>query len=101
MTDKLLMDNVQRPLPLVDDQSRAFWEAGRDGVLRFSACKCLRGVAPPPQPVCRYCRSDDIGTRDVSGRGVVVGATVNHLKVATRVRIPLGLLIKDQVRRHF
>ena len=72
------MEGVERPLPVVDDESRAFWEAGRDGVLRFSACRACGALLHPPVPVCRYCRSGDIGGRDVSGRGVVVGVTVNH-----------------------
>jgi acetyl-CoA acetyltransferase/uncharacterized OB-fold protein len=72
------MDGTQRPLPVVDDQSRPFWEAGRDGVLRFSACQDCGALLHPPVPVCRYCRSDHIAWRDVSGRGVVVGVTVNH-----------------------
>jgi acetyl-CoA acetyltransferase/uncharacterized OB-fold protein len=78
MGQKLTMEGVERPLPVVDDESRAFWEAGRDGVLRFCACQACGALLHPPVPVCRYCRSGDIGRRDVSGRGVVVGVTVNH-----------------------
>src|SRR5579863_4755241 len=78
MGQKLTMEGVERPLPLVDGESRPFWEAGRNGVLRFSACQACGALLHPPVPVCRYCRSGDIGQRDVSGRGVVVGVTVNH-----------------------
>ena len=38
MTRKLTMEGANRVLPLVDEQSRPFWEAGRDGVLRFPVC---------------------------------------------------------------
>ncbi len=75
---KITMEGAQRPLPVVDEESRPFWEAGRDGVLRFSACQDCGALLHPPVPVCRYCRSDNIGRRDVSGRAVVVGVTVNH-----------------------
>jgi uncharacterized OB-fold protein len=74
----MTMTQPDRPLPVVDDQSRPFWEAGQDGVLRFYVCRDCGALLHPPTPVCRYCRSDDIGLRDVSGRGVVVGVTVNH-----------------------
>jgi acetyl-CoA acetyltransferase/uncharacterized OB-fold protein len=74
----MTMTQPNRPLPVVDDQSRPFWEAGRDGVLRFYVCQDCGALLHPPTPVCRYCRSDDIGMRDVSGRGIVVGVTVNH-----------------------
>src|SRR5262245_8160601 len=72
------MADIVRPLPVVDDENRAFWEAGRDGVLRFASCNNCRALLHPPRPVCRYCRSTAIGLRDVAPRGVVVGVTVNH-----------------------
>jgi acetyl-CoA acetyltransferase/uncharacterized OB-fold protein len=78
VTEKLTMADAQRPLPLVDDDNRAFWEAGGDGVLRLSSCRHCGALLHPPVPVCRYCRSDDIGITDVSGRATVVGVTINH-----------------------
>ena len=68
----------ERPLPLVDEDNAYYWRAGRDGVLRFQQCRSCRALLHPPQPVCRYCRSDEIWVTEVSGRGVVVGVTVNH-----------------------
>jgi Rubredoxin-like zinc ribbon domain (DUF35_N) len=53
MADKLTMDTVKRALPLVDDESRAFWEAGRNGVLRFPVCNACGALLHPPGPVCR------------------------------------------------
>jgi acetyl-CoA acetyltransferase/uncharacterized OB-fold protein len=67
-----------RPLPVVNDENRYYWTAGADGVLRFQRCGSCSALLHPPQPVCRYCRSDDIGTTEVSGSGVIVGLTVNH-----------------------
>jgi len=78
MSGKLTMDGVKRTLPLVDDESRAFWEAGRDGVLRICACNGCQALLHPPVPICRYCRSQDLGLRDVEPAGVVVGVTLNH-----------------------
>ncbi len=67
-----------RPLPLLDDDTRAYWEAGRDGTMSFAACNSCGALLHPPGPVCMYCRSTDIGRRSVPGRGVVAGFTVNH-----------------------
>jgi acetyl-CoA acetyltransferase/uncharacterized OB-fold protein len=78
MTEKFTMEGVERPLPLVDDESRPYWEAGRNGLLSFVACNACGALLHPPQPVCRYCRSTDLGRREVPGRGVVAGVTVNH-----------------------
>jgi len=88
---ELTMDNVKRVLPLVDDQSRAFWEAGRDGVLRFPVCNECGALLHPPGPVCRYCRSDDLGMRDVPATGVVVGVTINHQQWDARYLPPFAI----------
>jgi acetyl-CoA acetyltransferase/uncharacterized OB-fold protein len=73
-----LQDLNSKPLPVVDDDSRAYWESGRDGVLTFTSCNGCGALLHPPQPICRYCRSEDIGQRSVSGRGAVIGFTINH-----------------------
>ncbi|WP_007516218.1 MULTISPECIES: thiolase C-terminal domain-containing protein [Pseudofrankia] len=78
MTRMLTMENVERSLPLLDEESRPFWEAGRDGLLSFVCCDGCGALLHPPQPVCRYCRSTDLGRREVPGSGVVAGVTVNH-----------------------
>jgi acetyl-CoA acetyltransferase/uncharacterized OB-fold protein len=88
---KLTMDSVQRALPLVDEQSRAFWEAGRDGVLRFPICHGCGALLHPPGPVCRYCRSEDLGMRDVSATGVVAGVTINHQQWDARYAPPFAI----------
>ncbi|HEY4332127.1 MAG TPA: OB-fold domain-containing protein, partial [Ilumatobacteraceae bacterium] len=72
------MPDEARPLPLVDDLNAFYWRAGRDGVLRFQQCHGCAALLHPPQPICRYCHSQDLGVAEVSGRGVVVAATLNH-----------------------
>jgi len=52
--------------------------SGMGLAIRFSRCNACAALLHPPPPVCRYCRSQDIGVAGVSGRGVVVGVTVNH-----------------------
>ena len=88
MDEKLTMEGVDRALPVVDDDSRPFWEAGRDGVLRFTACNQCDALLHPPSPVCRYCRSGDLTVRDVPPTGVVVGVTVNHQQWDARYTPP-------------
>ncbi|BDB44993.1 MULTISPECIES: thiolase C-terminal domain-containing protein [Mycobacterium] len=67
-----------RPLPQLTDENEFFWTAGADGQLRFRECRACQALIHPPAPVCRYCRSRDIGVRDVSGRATLAGFTVNH-----------------------
>ena len=73
-----MADGFNRPLPVVNDENAFYWRAGADGVLRFTRCEDCGALLHPVVPVCRYCRSTNLGIADVSGRGVVVGVTVNH-----------------------
>jgi acetyl-CoA acetyltransferase/uncharacterized OB-fold protein len=67
-----------RPLPLVTDENEFFWTSGADGTLRLQECRACESLIHPPAPVCRYCRSRNMGTRSVSGKATLAGFTVNH-----------------------
>ena len=68
----------QRPLPELTPQNEFFWTSGGDGMLRFQRCIPCGELLYPPTPVCPYCHSTEIDVVDVSGRGTVVGFTVNE-----------------------
>ncbi|HWE55443.1 MAG TPA: OB-fold domain-containing protein [Acidimicrobiales bacterium] len=74
----LTMDGCTRPLPVVDDDNRDYWEAGAEGMLSFASCAGCDALLHPPVPVCRYCRSSEQARRMVPGDGVVIGYSVNH-----------------------
>jgi acetyl-CoA acetyltransferase/uncharacterized OB-fold protein len=67
-----------RPLPELTPANEWFWSSGADGVLRIQACEECGQLAHPPVPICPYCRSRDAKPRPVSGRGTIVGYTVNQ-----------------------
>lgn len=67
-----------RPLPAITIENEFFWTAGADGVLRIQECRDCAALIHPPQPVCRYCHSTEMGMRDVSGRATLAGFTINH-----------------------
>jgi len=67
-----------RPLPLITDENEFFWTSGADGILRLQECRTCASLIHPPAPVCRYCRSRDMGVRGVSGKATLAGFTVNH-----------------------
>ena len=69
---------MTRPLPELNPQNEFFWTAGADGVLRIQECKDCDALIHPPQPVCRYCRSRNMGVRNVSGEATLSAFTVNH-----------------------
>ncbi len=67
-----------RPLPQVTAETEFFWTSGADGTLRLQECQTCHSLIHPPAPVCRYCRSRDMGVRAVSGNATLAGFTVNH-----------------------
>jgi acetyl-CoA acetyltransferase/uncharacterized OB-fold protein len=67
-----------RPLPLITAENEFFWSSGADGTLRLQECRACESLIHPPAPVCRYCRSRDMGVRIVSGKATLAGFTTNH-----------------------
>jgi acetyl-CoA acetyltransferase/uncharacterized OB-fold protein len=55
-----------------------FWTSGSDGQLRIQGCTECRTLIHPPVPICPACRSRSWEPTVVSGRGTVVGVTVNQ-----------------------
>ncbi|MBY8859890.1 OB-fold domain-containing protein [Nocardia sp. CA2R105] len=67
-----------RPLPLLTLENEFFWTSGEDGNLRIQECESCAALIHPPQPICRYCRSRELGVRVVSGFGTLSSFTVNE-----------------------
>ncbi|MBX6388273.1 MAG: OB-fold domain-containing protein [Frankia sp.] len=66
-----------RPLPALTPGTEWFWKSGEDGRLRIQGCDDCGTLVHPPVPVCPSCRSPSWAPTEVSGRGTVVGVTVN------------------------
>ncbi|HEY2427830.1 MAG TPA: OB-fold domain-containing protein, partial [Acidimicrobiales bacterium] len=66
-----------RPLPELTPGIEWFWTSGADGVLRIQRCAGCETYVHPPVTICPHCRSRASVHAAVSGRGTVVGYTVN------------------------
>lgn len=73
-----MTDKPFRLQPLVNEENRHYWEGGREGELRFLACRACDHLIHPPAPVCPSCLGRDCEVRAVSGRGEVHTFTINH-----------------------
>jgi acetyl-CoA acetyltransferase/uncharacterized OB-fold protein len=69
--------NGMRPLPELTPANDWFWRSGADGKLRIQGCCDCGQLVHPPVPICPKCRSRTSAPVEVSGRGTVVGVTVN------------------------
>jgi acetyl-CoA acetyltransferase/uncharacterized OB-fold protein len=67
-----------KPLPELTPATEWFWTSGADGQLRIQRCVDCRTFVHPPVPICPVCRSRNSEPTVVSGRGTIVGVTVNR-----------------------
>ena len=69
---------MDRPLPVVDDSNRYYWEGAKEHRLVLLRCAECRTYVHPPKPLCPSCRSLRLEPEQVSGRGSVYSWSVMH-----------------------
>ena len=58
-------------LPTIEDESRPFWDAAREGKLLIAHCGNCGRVHHYPRPFCPFCWSEDVTWQEASGRGTL------------------------------
>jgi acetyl-CoA acetyltransferase/uncharacterized OB-fold protein len=66
------------PLPRLEPENEYFWTSGADGELRIQRCTSCGQLRHPATPICRSCRSMEFEHAVVSGKGYVLGYTINY-----------------------
>lgn len=84
---------MSAPLPEPLFVTEPYWGSGEDGVLKVQHCRACGALRMPPSAACRECRSSDLDFVEVSGRGVIVGVTVNHQQWLPTMPVPYTLAI--------
>lgn len=72
------MAEYRRPLPVVNERNRPFWEAAKRGELRMQRCRACGHIRFPINPVCTKCLSAETEWAQLSGRGTVWARIVYH-----------------------
>ena len=85
----------RRPLPLITEMNHHFWCGGADGKLHILRCEACGVWIHPYAARCPACRSDRIAPQAVSGRGSVVGFTVNYQPWIPGVEVPYVVAIVE------
>ncbi len=67
-----------KPLPVIDNESRPFWEGCRQGRLLLQHCGDCGAWVFYPRALCPACHSDNLAWEPASGRGVIHTYTVCH-----------------------
>ncbi len=68
----------KKHLPIIDSDSRGFWEGCREGELRLQLCGACGRFRYAPKRLCPTCLSEEFEWRTVSGRGEVYTFTIEH-----------------------
>lgn len=66
--------SAERPrtdLPTIEDESRPFWDAAREGRFLVARCDACGTVHHYPRPFCPSCWSEDVSWQEASGRATV------------------------------
>ncbi len=65
------MNEYLKPLPLVNADSKPFWESTKNHSMALQKCVSCGRFRYPPRSVCPNCHSDSADWRPLSGRGRV------------------------------
>lgn len=68
----------ERPQPVVDADSREFWEAASRHELRLPYCNACQRAFYYPRVLCPHCHGDDLIWKTLCGHGVVHSYTVSR-----------------------
>jgi uncharacterized OB-fold protein len=84
-----------RLFPAITGMNRHFWCGGADGRLHILRCgDCGRWIHPYAAR-CPACRSAKIAPEEVSGRGRVVGFSINHQAWIPGLEVPYAVAIVE------
>jgi uncharacterized protein len=68
----------EKPLPVITDLNRPFWEATKQGELRVQQCSDCHFIRYPINPVCTSCLSPRFEWLKLAGSGTVFSTVVYH-----------------------
>jgi uncharacterized OB-fold protein len=67
-----------KPLPVVTDESRPFWEGCRRGKLLLQYCEHCQQHQFYPRLYCMHCDSSEMHWVEASGEGLIYSFTIIH-----------------------
>jgi len=70
------MEKPTKPVPIVNEWARPFWEAARENKLKIQQCRDCGKHVFYPRISCPECFSENVDWVECSGRGTVYSFTV-------------------------
>lgn len=84
---------LARPLPVITEMNSYFWCGGKDGRLHIQQCGACSRYAHPYVGRCPSCRKNEMAPQPVSGKGRIVGMSINYLPWFPHVPVPYVVAI--------
>lgn len=72
------MQPYEKPLPLIDNDTRFFWEKCKENKLMIQKCTACSQYIFYPRNICPHCMSDEIEWVESSGKGTLYSYTIAH-----------------------
>ena len=70
------MSDVQKPLPVVQEFSKPFWEATKVGKLLVQVCNSCKSKIFFPRDRCPECWSQELGWIEASGKATIYSFSI-------------------------
>jgi len=85
------------PLPVVDEDSRPYWEAARRHILLLPRCNGCGRFVFYPRRLCPYCHSATQTWEPLSGHGILYSYTVVRIPISPTYegRVPYVVALVD------
>jgi len=71
MTTVPNLENPRRPMPIIDDDNRAFWDGCKNRRLLLQRCDACAAYRYYPGAICPSCGSLEFSWKDITGEGTV------------------------------
>ena len=72
------MVHYEKPLPIITDENRKYWEYARKHELRMQKCSQCEWIRFPVSILCPKCHSMEAEWTKLSGRGVIYSYVIYH-----------------------
>jgi uncharacterized protein len=89
------MKPLPRPLPVLNQMNRYFWQSGADRHLRILRCHNCGRYHHPYVAMCASCHSRNIAPAVVSGRGKVFAVSINHQPWFPDIPVPYAVVLVE------
>lgn len=87
------MSDYQKPLPVIQPHSQAFWEGTKAGKLLVQQCQDCNAIMSYPRQFCTECWSDNTGWKETSGKGKVFSFSITYEGVEPMFKEDLPIVL--------